>query len=167
MLVNDTFITLHIVILVEPLDGAHGGLDVETLHVLPVLLQQRHEEVHGEVDVLDELLLRHLHVPDGDAEAEYLLHLELDGGLEVKHLLGQVVAVSHQGGELASLERGDIIENRRSSFSLAWAPYLVKTRAQQPGNLFDQSVRGQEGVIGLGQLLDFLLVLVQLLEVVG
>ena len=58
----------------------------------------------------------------------------------------------------------DIKENLGSK---AWAPYLVKTRAQQPGNLFDQSVRGQEGVIGLGQLLDFLLILVQLLEVVG
>ena len=90
---------------VQSLDGAHGGLDVETLDVLPVLLQQRHEEVHGEVDVLDELLLRHLHVPDGDAEAEHLLHLELDGGLEVQNLLGQVVAVSHQGGELASLNK--------------------------------------------------------------
>ena len=88
---------------VQSLDWAHGGLDVETLHVLPVLLQQRHEEVHGEVDVLGELLLRHLHVPDGDAEAEHLLHLELDGRLEVQHLLGQVVAVSHQGGELTSL----------------------------------------------------------------
>ena len=165
MLVNDTFTTLHIDILVEPLDGAHGGLDVETLHVLPVLLQQRHEEVHGEVDVLDELLLGHLHVPDGDAKAQHLLHLELDGGLEVQHLLGQVVAVSHQSGELTSLEKGDI--KRKSCLSIAWSPYLVKTRAQQPGNLFDQSVRGQEGVIGLGQLLDLLLVLVQLLEVVG
>ena len=111
MMVNDTLITLHIDILVEPLDGAHGGLDVETLHVLPVLLQQRHEEVHGEVDVLDELLLRHLHVPDGDAETQHLLHLELDGGLEVQNLLGQVVAVSHQGGELSSLGKGDIKEN--------------------------------------------------------
>ena len=104
MLVNDILITLHIDILVEPLDGAHGGLDVETLHVLPVLLQQRHKEVHGEVDVLDELLLRHLHVPDGDAEAEHLLHLELNGGLEVEDLGVQVVRMGHQRGELASLE---------------------------------------------------------------
>ena len=59
MMVNDTLITLHIDILVEPLDGAHGGLDVETLHVLPVLLQQGDQEVHGEMDVLDELLLSH------------------------------------------------------------------------------------------------------------
>ena len=104
MMVNDTLITLHIDILVEPLDGAHGGLDVETLHVLPVLLQQRHEEVHGEVDVLDELLLRHLHVPDGDAEAQHLLHLELDGGLEVQGLLLQVVIMGDKSRELTSLE---------------------------------------------------------------
>ena len=108
MLVNDTFTTLHIDILVEPLDGAHGGLDVETLHVLPVLLQQRHEEVHGKVDVLDELLLGHLHVPDGDAEAQHLLHLELDGGLQVGDLSGKVVAVGHQGGELAGLRISNV-----------------------------------------------------------
>ena len=65
-------------LLVEPLDRSHGGLDVEALHVLPVLLQQRHEEIHGQVDVLDELFLPHLHVAHGDAEAQNLLHLELD-----------------------------------------------------------------------------------------
>ena len=89
---------------VQPLNLAHGGLDVEALHVLPVLLQQRDEEVHGQVDVLDELLLTHLHVPHGDAEAENLLHLELDGGLEVQGLLLQVVIVSDESRELASLE---------------------------------------------------------------
>ena len=92
-------------ILVKPLRFAHGGLDVQTLDVLPVLLQQRHEEVHGEVDVLDELLLRHLHVPNGDAEAQHLLHLELDGGLEVEHLGLDVIVVGDEGGELASLSR--------------------------------------------------------------
>ena len=51
-------------ILVKPLRFAHGGLDVQTLDVLPVLLQQRHEEVHGEADVLHQLLLRHVHVAD-------------------------------------------------------------------------------------------------------
>ena len=89
---------------VKPLDRSHGGLDVQGLDVLPVLLQQRHEEVHGQVDVLDELLLTHLHVAHGDAEAQNLLHLELDGGLEVQGLLLQVVVVSDKGGELASLE---------------------------------------------------------------
>ena len=33
----------------------------------------------------------------------YLLHLELDGGLEVIGLGGQVIVVGHQGGELAGL----------------------------------------------------------------
>ena len=89
---------------VEPLDWAHGGLDVEALHVLPVLLQQRHEEVHGQMDVLDELLLPHLHVSHGDAEAQNLLHLELDCRLEVQSLLLQVVVVGNKSGELASLK---------------------------------------------------------------
>ncbi len=90
---------------VQPLDLAHGGLDVEALHVLPVLLQQRDEEVHGQVDVLNELLLTHLHVAHGDAEAENLLHLELDGGLEVQGLLLQIVIMGDEGRELASLRR--------------------------------------------------------------
>ena len=34
----------------------------------------------------------------------YLLHLELDGGLEVEDLSDQVVTVGHQGGELARLD---------------------------------------------------------------
>ena len=76
---------------------------METLHVLPVLLQQRHQEVHRQVDVLDELLLTHLHVAHGDAETEDLLHLELDGGLEVQGLVLQVVVVGDKSGELASL----------------------------------------------------------------
>ena len=89
--------------LVKPLNFAHGGLDVERLHVLPVLLQQGDEEVHGQVHVLSQLLLSHLHVADGDVKAENLLHLELDGGLEVEDLGVQVVRVGHQRGELASL----------------------------------------------------------------
>ena len=110
-------------ILVEPLRFAHGGLDVQTLDVLPVLLQQRHEEVHGEADVLHQLLLRHVHVADlrhhicanadcyflfpfpthRNAETQHLLHLELDGGLHVIHLLLEVIGVSDHGGELSRL----------------------------------------------------------------
>ena len=78
---------------------------METLHILPVLLQQRHEEVHGQVDVLDELLLTHLHVAHGDAEAQNLLHLELDGGLQVEHLRLKVIGVGDEAGELASLNK--------------------------------------------------------------
>ena len=90
---------------VKSLDRSHGGLDVQGLHVLPVLLQQGDEEVHGQVHVLSQLLLRHLHVADGDVKAENLLHLELDGGLEVEHLGLDVIVVGDEGGELASLSR--------------------------------------------------------------
>ena len=90
--------------LVQPLDRAHGGLDVKGPHVLPVLLQQGDEEVHGEMHVLHQLVLRHGHVANSDGEAQNLLHLELDGRLQVLHLLLQVVAVGHQGRELTSLK---------------------------------------------------------------
>ena len=73
-------------LLVKPLNFAHGGLDVEGLDVLPVLLQQGHQEVHGQVDVLSQLLLRHLNVSNSNIQAQNLLHLELDGGLEVHNL---------------------------------------------------------------------------------
>ena len=45
--------------------------------------------------------------------------------------------------------------------------YLVKTRSEQPGNLLDKSVGAEEGIVGLGQVLHLLLILVQLLEVVS
>ena len=93
------------VTLVQPLDLSHGRLDMEALNVLPVLLQQRDEEVHSQVNVLNELLLTHLHVAHGDAEAEHLLHLELNGRLKVQGLLLQVVIVGDEGWELAGLGR--------------------------------------------------------------
>jgi hypothetical protein len=37
-----------------------------------VLLEKRDEEVHGQVDVLDQLLLGHGHVADGHAQAQDL-----------------------------------------------------------------------------------------------
>jgi hypothetical protein len=64
--------------LVQAEGGPHGGLDVEGLDVLPVLLQERHEEVDGHLRVDEQLALGHLDVADGDGEAENLLQLELD-----------------------------------------------------------------------------------------
>ena len=57
---------------VEPLHWAHGGLDVQGPHVLPVLLQQRDEEVHGEMDILDKIVLSHTHVANSNGQAEHL-----------------------------------------------------------------------------------------------
>merc|ERR1719188_2431010 len=90
-------------ILVKSLDWTHGGLDVETLDILPVLLQQGNQEVHGQVDVLDKFFLGHSNVANSNTEAQDFLHLELDGGLQIQSLLLQVVIVGHQGWELTSL----------------------------------------------------------------
>ena len=44
---------------------------------------------------------------------------------------------------------------------------LGKTGTQQTRNLLDEGVGGDEGIVLLGELLDELLVLVELLQVVG
>ena len=63
---------------IDSLRWAHSALHVERAHVLPVLLEQRDEEVGGERQVRHELLLRHVHVADAQAETQRLLHLELN-----------------------------------------------------------------------------------------
>merc|ERR1719188_1214380 len=133
-------------ILVKTLDWSHGGLDVETLDVLPVLLQQRDQEVHGQVNVLDQFFLSHANVANSNTEAQDLLHLELDGRLQIQSLLLQVVIVGDQSWEFTS---------------------LVQSWTQQSWDLLDESVRGKESIIGSCELLNLLLVLVQLLEVIS
>lgn len=132
--------------LVKTLGRSHGGLDVQGAHILPVLLQQRHQEVDRQVDVLGQLVGLHANVADGDGQAEHLLHLELDGRLNLLDLANHRLLMRQQGRELAG---------------------LVQARAKQTRNLLDQRLRGQEGIIGLGQLLHQLLVLVQLLQSLG
>ena len=56
----------------------------------------------------------------------YLLHLELDGALDLVDLAGHAVLVSQQTGELAG---------------------LVQTRAQDTRNLLDDRLGGQESVV--------------------
>jgi hypothetical protein len=129
--------------LVEALGLAHGALDVERLDVLPVLLEQGDEEVDGEPDVLAELVLREADVADAETHAQHLLELELDGGAGVLDLGLEVVVTGDETGELAG---------------------LVKTGAEDPRDLLDEGLRGKEVVVLLGELLDELLVLVELLE---
>ena len=88
----------------DTLDLAHGALDVDGLDVLPVLLEERNEEVDGQVDVGEQLRFGHLNVADGDTEAESLLELELHGALDFVELLEDVFVGAEQGGELAGLE---------------------------------------------------------------
>lgn len=87
--------------LVETLGGRHGSLDGQATNVLPALLQQRDQVVDGQHDVANQLLLGHANVADGDTHAQNLLELELDGGLDLGDLVGEVVGVGDGGGELA------------------------------------------------------------------
>ena len=110
----------------ETLGLAHRRLDVQRLDVLPVLLQQRDEEVDGQHDVGHKLVLSHLNVANGNTETQHLLELELDGGLDLVHTLLEVVRVRHGRRELARLR---------------------ETGAEQTRDLLDESLRGQESVV--------------------
>ena len=44
--------------------------------------------------------------------------------------------------------------------------HLVQSWAKQPGDLLDEGVRAEEGIIALGKLLHLLLVLVQFLQLI-
>lgn len=130
--------------LIQAVRLAHGALDVKRLDVLPVLLQQRDEEVDGKHGVGKELVVSHLAVTDSDTEAENLLQLELEGRLDLVDLLLEVLGVRNRSGELSS---------------------LGQTGAQETRDLLDESLRSKESVVLLGELLDELLVLVELLQV--
>lgn len=132
--------------LVHALNLAHRSLEVESLDVLPVLLEQGNQEVNSDVDVGEELLLGHLDVADSNTKAKSLLELELDGGLNLINLLIHLLGVLDKTRELTG---------------------LVKTGSQKTGDLLDESIRGKERVVLLGELLDKLLVLVELLEVLN
>ena len=72
----------------QALGLAHGALEVESAHVLPVLLQQGDEEVDAHLGVDVQLLVRHADVADGNTQAQHLLQLELDRRLDVVDLQG-------------------------------------------------------------------------------
>jgi len=127
-------------------DGlAHGGLDVEGLDVLPVLLKKRDQVVDGHLDVDVKLLLILGHITDGDTHAEYLLELVLNGGTDLRALVSQVLVVTDEGRELTG---------------------LIETGTEETRNLLEDRIGSQEGVVLLGQVLHEFLVLVELLEVI-
>ena len=132
--------------LIQSLRFSHGGFNMKTLDILPVLLEKGDQEVHGKSDVLHQLLLSHVQVAHSNTEAENLLHLELDGSLDIIDLLLHVIRVGDHGGELSR---------------------LVEARTKESGDLFDEGVRAEEGIIALGKLLHLLLVLVQLLQIIS
>ena len=84
-------IAINIGNLEDALRLAHGGLDVEGLDVLPVLLEEGDEEVDGNLDVSVNLVLGHLNVGHSDTEGKDLLELELDGTTDGVDLLVGVI----------------------------------------------------------------------------
>ena len=107
--------------LVETDGLAHRRLDVQRLHVLPVLLQQRDEEVDAygakdvsewidggqwtvrtQHDVSKDLVVRHLNVTDSNTQAENLLQLVLDRRPDLVELVVEVLSVRDGSRELAS-----------------------------------------------------------------
>jgi len=130
----------------EETDGlAHRRLQVERLDVLPVFLEQRDEEVNAQHDVTEDLVVAHLDVPDSDTQAQDFLQLEFDGRADFNKFVAHVLGVSDGGWELAG---------------------LGQTGTEETRDLLDQSLGSQEGIILLGELLDELLVLVQLLQII-
>jgi hypothetical protein len=55
------------------------------------------------MNVVDQLIIGHLHVADSDGQTQYLLHLELDCRFHLIHFGRHVFIGCQQGGELASL----------------------------------------------------------------
>jgi len=113
---------------------------------LPSLLQQRNQVVDSKHDISNQLILSHANISNSNAQAENLLELKLDGALDVGDLLGQIFRVGNGSGELSG---------------------FGQTGAEKTGDLLDELLRGDEGIILAGELLDELLVLVELLQVVN
>lgn len=108
---------------------AHGALDKERTDILPILLEQRHQKVDGQHGVLDNLILGHLDIANGNTQAEHLFKLELDCSLQLVHLFLQVISVRNGGGEFTS---------------------LVETGTQETGNLLNEGFRSKESIVLLG-----------------
>ncbi|KAL6030929.1 hypothetical protein STEG23_024417 [Scotinomys teguina] len=70
-------------VLVQTLGLAHGALDVQSLDILPVLLEQGNQEIDSQVDVVDQLIISHLHMANSNRQTQHLLHLELDRGFHL------------------------------------------------------------------------------------
>ena len=111
--------------------------------------------------VLDQVVLGHADVADGHGQAKDLLHLELDGGLDVVDLAVQVVTVGDEGRELAGPvqsrpeDPGNIIVITVNSIIII---IMINIRRciiiTSPRDLTDQRLAGEEGAVALCQLLD-------------
>jgi len=132
--------------LVDTLWFSHGGLDGQGFDVLPVLLEERNQEIDAQVQVLNELIIRHTNITDSNIKTKDLLHLEFDCGLDIINFTKHIILMSQHSWEFTS---------------------FVQTWTQKTWDLFDQRFRSKESIILFGKLLDQFLVLVELFEVIS
>lgn len=116
---------------------------MNSLEVVPSLLEQGSQEVESHHDVGLEVVVRHLDVADGAGHAGDLLELELDGSLDVIELV---------------LEGSVVVNDKRESLDLG------EDWSDNSWHLLEDGVRGEKGLVLLGPFLDELLVLVELFE---
>jgi hypothetical protein len=86
--------------------GSHGRFEVDHSDVLPVLLQQRSEEVGSQLGVKSNLALVHAHMSHSHVHGDNLLELELDSRSDLRHLREEIISVSHNGREFTGLGEG-------------------------------------------------------------
>ena len=112
-------------------------------NVVPVLLQQRGQEVDGQGDVLSLFFLGHVQISYSHSQTQHLLQLELDGRHGVVDLFHHIFVGSHSGREFV-----DFCEGRAYKF----------------GNLLDDAFGSQQNRVGLEVFLHGLAVLVEFLQ---
>ena len=129
--------------LIEALGLAHGRFQGKRADILPVLLEERNQEVHGLICVGQDLLLGHLDVTNGDSKGKHLLHLKFNCAAHIINAILKILLVVDEDRKLAS---------------------LVQTRTNDLGNLLDKGGGSKKGIVLLRKLLDELLVLIELLQ---
>lgn len=116
---------------------------MDSLEVLPSLLEEGDQEVEAHHEVGNELFVSHVLTSSADTHVGDLSELELNGTSDVLNLEGERgVLVDHGGEHLNSVKNG----------------------TNNDGDLLKDGVGGDEEGVLLGPLLDELLVLVELLE---
>lgn len=107
---------------------------------MPLLLEERYQEVKTHEDVLSEFLFGHGLVTDGDVHASGLLKLELNTGSGIINLSLDIIGV------------GDDLREHTDS---------VEDGSEDGWDLLDEGVSSQKDGVLLGPGLDELLVLVE------
>lgn len=155
---------------------AHRAFNVQRLDVLPVLFQQRDQEVdayivgprkHGnqkitsrgrtQHDVGQDLVICHLDMSYGNTQAKNFFKLEFNSRADFDELVCQVFRVGNRGWELSGCGEGWSLLANLNSITRTFR----KTRTKKTRNLFDKGLGSQESIVFLRELLDKLLVLVE------